>query len=150
VDRRLFRSCAGRTGSSPGTGARFQAAGVSLDQVKKLDVYQSVGVFQSLCGQTGARDSARPPEASARMENIVTIRLLTVTAVLLTTTSVAAYAGYGTAGTGWNQVAADQAARAYAAEGKCYPVNGPCSAPQPAPHLHRTPHVTQPHKWQPH
>jgi len=80
----------------------------------------------------------------------VTIRLLTITAVLLTMTSVAAYAGYGTAGTGWNQVAADQAARAYAAEGKCYPVNGPCSAPQPAPHLHRTPHVTQPHKWQPH
>jgi uncharacterized low-complexity protein len=80
----------------------------------------------------------------------VTIRLLTITAVSLTMTSVAAYAGYGTAGTGWNQVAADQAARAYAAEGKCYPFNGPCSAPQPAPHLHRTPHGTQPRKWQPH
>jgi hypothetical protein len=84
------------------------------------------------------------------MENIVMIRLLTIAAISLTMTSIAAYAGYGTAGTGWNQVAADQAARAYAAEGKCYPFNGPCSSPQPTLHLHRTPRATQPHKWQLH
>jgi hypothetical protein len=74
----------------------------------------------------------------------MTIRLLTIiTVVSLTILS-------GTAGardSGWNQVAADEAARAYAAEGKCYPLNGPCSAPtltaQPLKHPHRTMHKSR-------
>jgi len=61
--------------------------------------------------------------------------------------SGAAYAGYGSAGVGWNQVAADEAARAYAAEGKCYPINGPC--PQPL-HPSQSPRATQQHKRQLH
>ena len=69
------------------------------------------------------------------------IQLLAITAVALTIASGAAYAGYGVGGTGWNQVAADEAARAYAAEGKCYPANGPCPPPHPALHPYRTPHV---------
>jgi hypothetical protein len=67
----------------------------------------------------------------------MTIRLLTITAVTLSVVSGAAYAGKP----GWNQVAADAAARAYAAEGKCYPANGPCPAPQPTLLPYRTPHV---------
>jgi hypothetical protein len=43
------------------------------------------------------------------------IRLLTITAVTLSLASDAAHAGKP----GWNQVAAESAARAYAAEGKC-------------------------------
>ena len=81
----------------------------------------------------------------------MTTRLLPIaTAVSLTMASVAAYAGYGTTGTGWNQVAADAAAHAYAAEGKCYPFNGPCPAPQSTLHPCRTPHATQQHKRQLH
>jgi uncharacterized low-complexity protein len=140
------------TGASTGTGARFQAAGSSGLAEKAERVCQtSLSAFSLLNLWNKGVARARPPDqASARMEKIVTIRLLTITALSLTMTSVTAYAGYGTAGTGWNQVAADQAARAYAAEGKCYPFNGPCSAPQPAPRLHRTPYATQPRKWQPH
>ena len=52
----------------------------------------------------------------------MTTRLLLIaTAVSLTMASVAAYAGYGTTGTGWNQAAADAATRAYAAEGNAIP-----------------------------
>ena len=81
----------------------------------------------------------------------MTTRLLLIaTAVSLTMASVAAYAGYGTTGTGWSQPAADGAARAYAAEGKCYPINGPCPAPPPTLHPYRTPHATQQHKPQLH
>jgi len=62
------------------------------------------------------------------------IRLVPIaTAVFLAVVSGPAYArfGGGTAGgTGWSQPAADGAARAYAAEGKCYPINGPCPAAQ--------------------
>jgi hypothetical protein len=67
----------------------------------------------------------------------MTIRLLTITAVTLSVVSGTAYAGKS----GWNQVAADAAARAYAAEGKCYPANGPCPAPQPILHPYRTPYL---------
>jgi hypothetical protein len=73
------------------------------------------------------------------------IRFLAITAVTLSLASDAAHAGKP----GWNQVAAESAARAYAAEGKCYPVNGPCSTPQPTMHPYRTPHVhIQQHRWQ--
>jgi hypothetical protein len=64
----------------------------------------------------------------------MTIRLLTITAVTLSVVSGTAYAGKP----GWNQVTADAAARAYAAEGECYPANGPCPAPQPILHPYRT------------
>jgi hypothetical protein len=47
------------------------------------------------------------------MENVMMIRFLTITAVTLSLASVAAHAGKP----GWNQVAAELAARAYAAEG---------------------------------
>jgi len=49
---------------------------------------------------------------------------------------------------GWNQVAATAAARAYAAEGKCYPVNGPCPAPRGTAHPYKSAHVhtTRQHK----
>jgi hypothetical protein len=80
----------------------------------------------------------------------MTTRLLIIAAVSLTMVSFAAYAGYSTGGTGWSQPAADGAARAYAAEGKCYPFNGPCPAPQPTLHPYRTPHATQQHKRQLH
>ena len=93
------------------------------------------------------------PTRSGKRKNgeLMTTRLLLIaTAVSLTMASVAAYAGYGTTGTGWNQVAADAAARAYAAEGKCYPINGPCPAPPPTLHPYRTPHATQQHKRQLH
>jgi uncharacterized low-complexity protein len=73
----------------------------------------------------------------------VTIRPLTITAVLLIVASGTAHAGYGSAGIGWNQVAADGAARAYAAEGKCYPANGRCAASQPTLHPYQSPHATQ-------
>jgi hypothetical protein len=86
---------------------------------------------QRLRVQAGDRSAVR------KMEDIMTIRLLTITAVTLSVVSGAAYAGKP----GWNQVAADAAARAYAAEGKCYPANGPCPAPQPTLHPYRTPHV---------
>jgi len=78
----------------------------------------------------------------------VTIRLLTMTAIWLIIASGSAFAGFGSSGPGWNQVAADGAARAYAAEGKCYPINGPCPAPQPTLHPYRPPHAT--HKRQLH
>jgi hypothetical protein len=69
------------------------------------------------------------------------IRLVPIaTAVFLAVVSGPAYArfGVGTAGgAGWSQPAADGAARAYAAEGKCYPINGPC----PAPHQTLTPRI---------
>ncbi|HXW29406.1 MAG TPA: hypothetical protein VEK55_08575 [Xanthobacteraceae bacterium] len=57
-------------------------------------------------------------------------RLPTMTGLcLMIIVSATLYAGSAAArSTGWNQVAADQAARAYAAEGKCYPANGPCPA----------------------
>jgi hypothetical protein len=78
----------------------------------------------------------------------VTIRLLTMTAVSLIMASGSAFAGFGSSGPGWNQVAADEAARAYAAEGKCYPINGPCPGPQATLHPYRPPHAT--HKRQLH
>jgi hypothetical protein len=100
--------------------------------------------------EQGSAAGLAPPIASARMEHLMTIRLLTITTVLSTMASVAAYAGYGTAGgAGWNQVAADAAARYYAAQGKCYPVNGPCAAP-PILHPYRPPHAAQQHKRQLH
>jgi hypothetical protein len=74
------------------------------------------------------------------------IRLLPIiTAVFLTVACGVAYAGKP----GWNQVAADAAARAYAAEGKCYPANGPCPASQPTLHPYRTP-IAHQHKRQSH
>ena len=73
----------------------------------------------------------------------MTMRLLPImTAVFLTIASDASDACCGT----WNQVAADGAARAYAAEGKCYPINGPCPpsqtaiTAQPSKHSYRNPH----------
>jgi hypothetical protein len=65
----------------------------------------------------------------------MTIRmLLTITTVSLTVGSGVAYATGAGAGSGvsWNQVAADASARAYAAEGWCFRVYGPCLAPQPS------------------
>jgi hypothetical protein len=65
-------------------------------------------------------------------------RLLIITAVSLTVASGAAHAmGVGAAsGFGWNQVAADTSARAWAAEGWCFPGGWfswgyPCAALQP-------------------
>jgi len=79
------------------------------------------------------------------------IRLLLLTISAVTIASGAAHAGFGiSGGTGWSQPAADGAARAYAAEGKCYPINGPCPAPQPTLHPYRTPHTTQQHRRQLH
>jgi hypothetical protein len=77
----------------------------------------------------------RPPKNG----ELMTTRLLIIAAVSLTMVSFAAYAGR----TGWSQPAADGAARAYAAEGKCYPFNGPCAAPQPTLDPYRTSHATQ-------
>jgi len=81
----------------------------------------------------------------------MTTRLLTITAVcLITLVSVTLCASRAAAGgSGWNQVAADAAARAYAAEGKCYLANGPCPAPG-NPHPDKGPHVHPPqqYKWQ--
>jgi len=80
------------------------------------------------------------------------MRPLTIAAVcLMTVVAGPAYVGAAAArGAGWNQAAADAAARAYAAEGKCYPFNGPCPAPPRILHPHRAPHLyaTQQHKPQ--
>jgi hypothetical protein len=64
--------------------------------------------------------------------------LLIITAVFLTVASGAAYAmGVGgSSGFSWNQVAADTSARAWAAEGWCFPGGWfswgyPCAALQP-------------------
>jgi hypothetical protein len=70
---------------------------------------------------------------------------------LITIVSGRAYVGSAAArGAGWNQVAADAAGRAYAAEGKCSPFNGPCPALRGSPHAYRTPrlYATQQHKLQ--
>ena len=71
------------------------------------------------------------------------MRPLTIAAVcLMSIVSAPAYVGSAAArGAGWNQVAADAAARAYAAEGQCYPFNGPCPAPQGIRHPYRIPPV---------
>ena len=69
----------------------------------------------------------------------MTMRMLPIiTAVSLTVASGAAYAmGVGgPSGFSWNQVAADTSARAWAAEGWCFPGGWlswgyPCPAPQP-------------------
>jgi hypothetical protein len=80
----------------------------------------------------------------------MTTRLLRIAAVcLITLVSGTLYAGWAAArGTGWNQVAATAAARAYAAESKCYPINGPCPAPPGTPHPYKSAHVhtTRQHK----
>jgi hypothetical protein len=75
----------------------------------------------------------------------MTMRLLPImTAVFLNIAPGASDACCGT----WNQVAADEAARAYAAEGKCYPINGPCPASQtsvtaqPSKRSYRTLHAS--------
>jgi hypothetical protein len=82
----------------------------------------------------------------------MTTRPLAITALcLITAMSATLYAGWAEArGTGWNQVAADAAARAYAAEGKCYPSNGPCPPPPGTLNPDRSAHryATQQHKRQ--
>ena len=65
--------------------------------------------------------------------------LLIITAVSLTVASDVAYAGVGgmgVSGFSWNQAAADASARAWAAEGICFPGGWfswgvPCAALQP-------------------
>jgi hypothetical protein len=72
----------------------------------------------------------------------MTMRLLPIiTAVSLTVASSVAYAMGVGAGSGfsWNQVAADESARAWAAEGWCFPGGWlpwgfPCAALQPPLH----------------
>ena len=68
--------------------------------------------------------------------------VLIITAVSLTVASGAAHAmGVGAAsGFSWNQAAADASARAWAAEGWCFPGGWfswgvPCAALQPSPYL---------------
>jgi hypothetical protein len=79
-------------------------------------------------------------------------RALTITALcLIAIGSGTLYAGGAAArGTGFNQVAADAAARAYAAEGQCYPANGPCPAPSGTRNPNHGPHryATEQHKRQ--
>jgi len=75
------------------------------------------------------------------------IRLVPIaTAVFLAVVSGPAYGGYGVSGApGWSQPAANGAARAYAAEGKCYPINGPC----PVAHQTLTPRILK-HRYRTH
>jgi len=70
--------------------------------------------------------------------------LLAIAAVSLTLAPNLSYAtGAGAAaGFSWNQVAADESARAWAAEGWCFPGGWfswgfPCPAPQPSLHSNR-------------
>jgi hypothetical protein len=72
--------------------------------------------------------------------------LLIVTAVSLSVASGVAYGragvGVGVSGFSWNQAAADESARAWAAEGWCFPGGWlswgvPCPAPQPPWHPNR-------------
>ena len=90
-------------------------------------------------GTTSASGSRRSfDQARVGMEN--TMRPLTIAAAcLMILVSGPAHVGSAAArGAGWNQVAADAAARPSAAEGKCYPFNGPC--PVPPGILHPTRH----------
>jgi hypothetical protein len=75
-------------------------------------------------------------------------RLLTMTGLcLMTIMSGTLYAGWAAArSTGWNQAAADAAARAYAAEGKCYPANGPCPVARGTLHADPPLYATPRHK----
>ena len=72
--------------------------------------------------------------------------LLVITALSLTFASGLAYGragvGAGVSGLSWNQAAADESARAWAAEGWCFPGGWlswgyPCPAPQPTLHPYR-------------
>ena len=84
----------------------------------------------------------------------MTMRMLPIiTAVSLTVASSVAYAMGAGAGSGfsWNQVAADESARAWAAEGWCFPGGWfpwgfPCASLQPPPHPARANTHTHNHR----
>jgi len=79
------------------------------------------------------------------------MRPLTIAALcLMSIASAPACVGSAAArGAGWNQVAAEAAARAYAAEGKCYAFNGPCPAPRGILYPYRTPHLYATQQYKP-
>jgi len=126
------------------TRTRRQARMSDDDRVKKPIVRGNLSALCGFCSASrnkGRQGPAPDLRQTHERSTLVRIRLLTITAVSLIMASGSAYAGYGSAGPGWNQVAADAAARAYAAEGKCFPANGPCPAAPPTLHPYRDPHT---------